>query len=527
MDYPSSSNSSAPKQFVLSPLRKWTVLVAVACGTFMSTLDSSIVNVALPSITEAFSTGITASRWVIIAYLFSISALLLFFGKLADVIGRKLVFNIGFFVFTLGCIACGLSQDILALILSRAVQGVGASMIMANGPAIITATFTAQERGKALGTLAMVVSLGLALGPSIGGFLLSHFHWPSIFFINIPFSIVGMILVFRFVPESLEVQMLGTSQEQELFHRTAQLPFLVRVQVTLAKLRYFDWLGALLWMFIQFGYGLSIDRNNLLGISGPLQKILSFGSAGLFVLFLLWERSVKEPILNLSLFQVPQFFYGNVAALFIFLGISSVALLMPFYFQDALSLSPPQVGLYMTAVPIAIFFVAPIAGRLSDRFGSRIFTVVGSLILSLALVALGEALKYSINKPDHALIYIITRMCFVGVGLGFFQSPNNNAIMGSVDRKSLGVASAMLATVRNFGLATGTAISSTLLLYYFHLSSLEANLNGSLENTTVSFIIGMHHTFIAIGLVTAVAVALSVVKHKPMSSSAVTSGDLS
>jgi MFS family permease len=459
--------------------RKWLVLSSVACGTFMATLDSSIVNVALPSITASFHTGLAQSRWVVISYLFSITGLLLFFGKLADVVGRKSIFSLGFVTFTIGSALCGFAGSVEQLIIFRGVQGFGAAMLMANGPALITSTFPANELGKALGTLAMVVSAGLAIGPTAGGLLVRLFAWPAVFFVNIPFGILGAYLVHRNIPAELGMHVDGDLHrrdpaakaaegqltDQQILEREKRLPLRARVQIYVNRLRYFDWLGAILWMFIQLGYGLAIDQQNVLGLAGPLQRFVSFAAAGLFVLFLIWEWSIQDPVLDLSLFKTRNFLTSNVSGLLNVVAISSVTLLMPFYFQNVRNLAPHQVGLLMTAIPLTIFVVAPVSGRLSDKYGSRTLATIGMGLLCLAMLLLSLPFQgLLVENPKHTVFYL----CLVGAGVGLFQSPNNNSIMGAVNKKHLGVASALLATVRNLGLVTGVALSTTLLMYFYN-----------------------------------------------------------
>ncbi|HRK01898.1 MAG TPA: MFS transporter, partial [Oligoflexia bacterium] len=480
--------------------QKWLILSAVGCGTFMATLDSSIVNVALPSITTDFRTGLSFSRWVVIAYLFSITGLLLFFGKMADIIGRKLIFKIGFVIFTFGSLICGLAETINQLILFRGIQGFGAAMIMANGPAIITGAFPASERGKALGTLAMIVSAGLAIGPFLGGLFVKYFSWRSIFFVNIPIGFLGTYLVHRYVPTAIN------PQESAMLEREARLPFGVRIQIYLEKLRHFDWLGAILWMFAQLGYSLAIDQTNALGLGGPLQRIVSFSAAAMFFLFLIWESSIKDPVLDLNLFRSRSFLAANISSLLNFIGISSVTLLMPFYFQNVRGLPPDQVGLLMTAIPATIFFVAPISGRLSDKYGSRVLSAIGMLVLCSALAML--AIPGFGLQSDHpfAVVFYLT---LVGAGIGLFQAPNNNALMSSVAKQHLGVASALLATVRNFGLVTGAAMSTSLLMHFY---GEQIAIHGVASRPVDNFTAALRFTFIAIAAFCAIGVLTSLLR---------------
>lgn len=495
----------------------------------MATLDSSIVNVALPSITASFRTGLAQSRWVVISYLFSITGLLLFFGKLADVVGRKTIFNLGFVTFTAGSAMCGMSGSINQLIFFRGVQGFGAAMLMANGPAIITATFPSNELGKALGTLAMVVSAGLAIGPTLGGLLVRFFTWPSVFLVNIPFGILGAYLVYRNIPVSLGMSLKASSNEgieaselndTQMFEREQRLPLLARIQIYVNKLRFFDWLGALMWMFIQFGYSLAIDQQNVLGLAGPLQRFISFAAAGLFVLFLIWEWSIQDPILDLSLFRSRTFLTANISGLMNVVAISSITLLMPFYFQNVRAMPPHKVGLLMTAVPLTIFFVAPISGRLSDKYGARVLGTVGMSLLCITMLLLSLPFQGLLSRdPNYTIFYMI----LVGAGVGFFQSPNNNAIMGAVSKTHLGVASALLATVRNLGLVSGAALSTTLLMYFYTRRTQQEMLEQATQGLVPSspaenFVYALRFTFMTLAAICSIGIVTSLLhdsKNRP------------
>ncbi len=483
--------------------QKWLILSAVACGTFMATLDSSIVNIALPSITSAFETGISTSRWVVISYLFSITGLLLFFGKLADVIGRKSIFNLGYVVFTIGSLLCGLSHNIHQLIFARGFQGLGSAMLMANGPAVITAAFPANERGKALGTLAMVVSLGLGLGPALGGYLVKYFSWPSIFLVNIPFGILGAILAYKYIPASISVELIEHTQH---FERERQLPFTVRLQLAMNRMRSFDWFGTALWMVIQIAYSVAIDRDNSLGMPVALQRIVMFGASGLLVLFIIWELGNKNPILDFNLFRSKIFLTANISALFSFIATGGIMILLPFYFQNVRGLEPHRVGMFMSLIPLTIFIVAPISGRLSDKYGSRTLSTIGmfAICLSMILMSLPHSGLASPNVNKMSIYLIL-----VGLGVGLFQSPNNNSIMGAVQKAHLGVASALMATVRNFGLVTGTALCTGFLMYFYNVKSLET---GSINTPAQNFVTALRFTFLALAILCSIGIITSFLK---------------
>ena len=452
---------------------KWWILAGVACGTFMATLDSSIVNIALPTLTQELSSDLARIKWVVIVYLLVITCLLLPWGRLADQYGRRRVFQLGFALFTGGSLACGLSATLGWLLLSRALQGLGASMLMANGPAIITAAFPSRERGKALGTLSMVVSAGLVAGPASGGFLINHWGWRSIFLVNIPVGILGFFLTRKFIPEDPP--------------RKASLPF--------------DWAGALLQFLFFLSMIVVVDPPSI-SISGgdaisaprflmvPLTLLLGW-------LFIRVESQIKAPLFDLSLLKNRTFWSANLASFLIFVSFSAVTVLMPFYLVELLRLDPSQAGLFMTAIPLTILVVAPISGRLSDRFGGRELSMVGAAIGAISLLIMAGAFGVGLDMASSSTLLIGT-LAGLGFSTGLFQSPNNNAIMSVVPPSKLGVASALLATVRNLGLVTGTGLATGI---FFWRKQEEGDFVGAL-----------HFALAVAGCVAAVAAVISALK---------------
>jgi MFS family permease len=307
---------------------KWWVLSAVACGTFMATLDASIVNIALPTMTKSLATNLLGVNWVIATYFLVITCLLLPFGRLSDLYGRKRVFLLGYMIFTLGSIFCGVSVDLAFLIISRAIQALGAAMLMANGPAIITAAFPSNERGKALGTLAMVVSAGLISGPSVGGILISFFGWRSIFLLNIPVGILGGYLVVRFIAKD-------------------------KLQSNHPP---FDWVGAVLQFLILLLLIVVFDPPYIpiLGDSPLLATRLGalLFALSLIVIFLRNEMKVLAPLFDLSLIRDRTFFSANLSGFLTFVSYSSVTVLMPFFLEEKLSLTTDQAGRQFNLVPV-------------------------------------------------------------------------------------------------------------------------------------------------------------------------------
>ena len=454
---------------------KWWVLASVACGTFMATLDSSIVNIALPTLTKELGQDLYRVKWVVIVYLLVITCSLLPLGRLSDQKGRKPVFQIGYFVFILGSALCGLAPQLGWLVVFRAIQGVGASMLMANGPAIITATFLSRERGAALGTLAMVVSAGLVSGPSIGGFLITHLGWRSIFWLNIPIGIAGIFLVHRFVKAD----------------STPRVP------------HSFDWAGTLVqtlflltFMILFDPPRISVSGSNPIEIPRWMVGIVTAALAGLFIKV---ESEVRSPLFDLTLLQNRTFWTANLAGFLIFVAFSSVSVLMPFFLEEVLHFAPQKAGLFMTAIPLTIFVVAPISGRLSDRLGSQELSFTGALIGMVALFAMSGVFNGGLSEQSSDM-EIIVGLCAIGLATGLFQSPNNSAIMGAVPIHKLGVASALLATIRNLGLVTGTGLATTLFTWRMAI--------------TGNFVAAFHVTALGAGIIAAGAMIASLGKRR-------------
>lgn len=453
--------------------RKWWVLFGVGCGTFMATLDASIVNIALPTLTRELHTSFEAVKWVVIIYFLVITCLLLPFGRISDQYGRKKIFSTGFLIFTFGSALCGLSPQVMMMVLARVIQAVGASMLMANGPAIITATFPARERGKALGTLAMIVSVGLISGPSLGGILIDQLGWRSIFLVNIPIGLMGFYLISHFVPKD----------------RRSRKVFI------------FDYKGLVLQSLFLVSFIITFDSQTISRMIAPLfsnqsfeiQWILATITLVFGVLFIRVEKKVPIPLFDLSLLKNRTFWTANLAGFLIFVAYSSVAVLMPFFLEISLGFSTYHAGLYMAVIPLTIFVIAPFSGRLSDLFGSKELCVLGSAIEALALFYLSGAFGPGIHKGS-ALSLVILGLTLVGAGLGFFQAPNNNAIMSAVPQHKLGVASAFIATVRNLGLVTGAGFATGVYTWQHRAT---ADLESAIQ---VTYFIA---AFIAIGSIIA------------------------
>ncbi len=411
--------------------KKWYVMAAVAMGVFLATIDGSIVNIALPTLVKALGEPLAVVEWVVLAYLLTVTTLMISMGRLADMIGKKPLYLIGFAGFTLGSALCGLSTSVGMLIAFRVFQAIGASMMMALGTAIVTEAFPVEERGKALGIVGMMVSIGVIAGPTIGGIILEHMTWNWLFFVNIPVGLIGIPMVLRFVPA---IRPKGRQR--------------------------FDYWGAILLLLGFCALLMALSFGQEMGYGAPLILGLFLAAIVILAIFLRVERKVAEPMIDLSLFQSGWFSVNLITGFMTFVASAGTVLLLPFYLQDILHLSPRTAGLLMAVNPAAIGIMAPIAGALSDRIGSRKLTTLGLLVLIL-----GYWTTSGINQTTPLFEYVL-RALPMGIGMGIFQSPNNSAVMGAASRQRLGVVSGMLSISRSLGQMVGVSAVSSLWVVF-------------------------------------------------------------
>lgn len=475
----SAAQQAPPLHEQLSRARRRKILAAIGIGTFMAPLDSSVVNIALPSISTYFHASLATVEWVVMAYLLVISSLLLTFGRLGDLYGHKRIYITGFVIFTVGSFLCGLSPTIINLIVFRAMQAIGAGMLMAMGPAIITDITPPQERGKALGIIAVAVSVALAAGPVVGGILTDTLGWPSIFYINLPIGILASFLAYRVIPD--------------LQGREAQ-PFDIKGAVTI--------FFALLFILLPLSYTEKVGWGNPYVLGGLTVGVILLG------FFIRLENRINFPMMDLTLFKNRLFSMSNLSALLSYIALFTIFLLMPFYLQQLRGLSPSQAGLLMIPAPLTTMFIAPLAGTLSDRTDTRYIASLGMAIMTVGMVIL------STLRADSGIAVIIVGMIVVGIGSGMFQTPNNSAIMGAVPANRRGIASGLLAAMRNLGMILGVAVAGTVFtnrMGYLSNTLAEQGLAG-LELKTQAFTGALHLTYLVAAAITAAAVFTSLVR---------------
>ena len=403
---------------------RWLIFGVAVLGTFMAVLDSSIVNVALPVIATNLGVELVAVQWVVSAYLLVITILLPLFGKAGDMYGRRNIFMLGFIVFTLGSLLCSISSTIWFLVGARVVQAIGASMLMANSPAIVSITFPGKERGRALGMIGTVVAIASMSGPSLGGILVGSFNWQSIFYINLPIGLLAYLLGYLILPVE-EKHQQGS----------------------------FDFLGALLFAVGMTGFLLVLINGQEWGWGSSIIKVIGTMTIFLLSIFIWHEGRAEHPMIDLSLFKRWPFLAGNISGLLSFMAMFSNNMLLPFYLHSILLLSPTEIGLAITPFPLLMAVTAPVSGYLSERISPVVLTSLGLTIM------MGGLLYLSTLDAQSLIWRVVIGQAVMGFGNGMFQSPNNNSVLSSVPNEKVGLASGMSALMRNIGMVSGIAVA--------------------------------------------------------------------
>jgi len=409
---------------------RYVILVIVLVGVLMSVLDGIVVSIALPTITGAFSVDLSASQWIITAYMLTLTSLLLFFGRVAEFTGRSVLFILGLAVFTLASLACGLSATLAQLIAFRVAQGIGGAMVFSISGAILFLAFPPQERGRAMGYLGSTVAIGSILGPVLGGFLVDTLGWRAIFLINLP---IGVILV------AFSLLFLRTREERKpVFHM--------------------DWIGAATLVAALFFLMLLLSRLARVSES-PLAAVLC---AVLFVAaaaaFIVRESRYERPLLDLGIFRSRAFLMPVLAMMLFFVSSFMINVVGPFYFEEVMGFRPTQVGLMFLVVPVVMVVASPVAGWLYDTRRWRHYGAAGIAAVSLCYIALGILAQSWYSVAAMGGIFVI-----LGLGSALFQSPNSTEVMNSLPPGQTAIASSVSAAVRNLGMTLGVALASLFL----------------------------------------------------------------
>ncbi|OKP86881.1 multidrug MFS transporter [Paenibacillus helianthi] len=453
--------------------KRWIILIVLNLFTFMSTLDGSIVNIALPVLVKELQLPMAQVEWVTTGYLMAICAAILFFGKLGDIAGKIRIFKTGTVIFIIGSLLCGLSASLPFLIASRVIQAIGASMTMANSQGIVTDIFPATERGKALGLIGTFVSLGSIAGPSLGGIIVSALGWEYIFWVNVPIGLIAIVLGWKVLPKDL-----------------------VRVKSRI------DLPGSLLFaiFIVTLFAGLLLGQQLGYGDSRILSALIAAAAA--FLAFIIVELRRTQPLLQLSLFKNPLFSLSILCAFLVFVANFCFNIIAPFYAQNMLNLSPFYAGFLLMLFPISMVVVAPLSGALSDKIGSEFLTFAGLIVMVIAQFGLARL------HDGSAVALVGVWIAMLGVGSGLFQSPNNSLIMSKVPRTQLGSAGSVNSLVRNVGMVVGITIATTLL---FNVMSSKAGyrVTGLIPDRPDIFLSGMHVVFMTSSAICLVSALLT------------------
>ncbi len=467
-----------------SPHYKWWVFAAVGLGSFTGVMSFGTVNVALPTIASYFETDLPTVQWVVIAQTLTISALLLPMGRLSDMIGRKQVYVAGLLLLMGASVFAASSSNVLMLVLSRVVQGVGAAMTQGTGMAMVTSVFPEEERGKGIGSHMSVIGAGGMVGPVVGGFLVSTLGWRWVFLINLPLvsiALVGALLL----------------MDSRLFFRERRG---VR----------FDWPGAALSTGSLVTFLLLMTNGYRLGWGSPVIVVAGLLFVSMLIGFIWWEARSPAPMLDLSLFRRRVFSLGVLASFMSFLSVGSVRFLMPFYLQGVLGYRPGEVGLIMLPTAIAMTIMGPIAGRLSDRYGYRIFNVLGLTLASVGIFTISR-----VSETTH-LGVVIAAMVAQSAGTGLFGSPNSASIFSAAESSRHGIVSALLSLVRNSANVTSIAVATAVVTATMVSMGYAPDLSGvggeGSEGLSHSFVTGMNLLYAAMGCLLIVGAVASFLK---------------
>ncbi len=404
-------------------VNKMSALLIATIASFLTPFMGSSVNIALPAIASEFAADAILLSWIPTAFLLTSAMFAVPFGRIADIHGMKKIFTYGIIIFTVASLLSAMAPSTVALIGFRVLQGIGSAMIFVTGLAIITSAFPPQERGKAIGINIAAVYTGLSLGPVLGGIITHYIGWRSLFYLMVPLGLLVIVLIFW----KLKGQEWAACKGEKF-----DLPGSILYSIAL--------------VLVIYGFSLLPEIWGIITIIAGILVLIGFTR---------WELSIDSPVLDMKLFFKNRVFaFSNAAALINYSATFAVTFLLSLYLQFVKGLNPQSAGLILVAQPIIMTIVTPFAGRLSDRYEPRIIASVG-----MALVTVGLLIFAFINEQT-TFTYILMGLLVLGLGFGLFSSPNTNAIMGSVERRFFGVASATVSTMRLVGqvMSMGIAI---------------------------------------------------------------------
>lgn len=439
------------------------VLAMVMTGVFLSTMDSGMMNVALPTILRTFSLTLQEAEFLVSIYLGTITVSLVFWGRLADSLGRGRVYLLGVVIFAMGSLCCYAAPNFFLLLASRFLQALGAAMMMATGPALIKMVFPTYHLGRSLGLVGIATACGLLSGPMISGMVLHHASWRQIFLVSPPVCLLVVLL-----SRAFGLQRLG---------------------MTVAKVKTtFDWLGGCCWV------ALVVVGLTLLHRLDRLLDPANVPVALVWVILLWWfariEGRAAHPILPLQLLRQRYYWVAVLTATLSFATMFIVLVVTPFYLTYALQLPVKEVGKVMTAVPAMLILLSPLSGRLYDTIGARFLTTAGLGLCCVALLGLS-----SLNG-ESKLIEVALYLALLGAGQSVFLTPNSASVLSRVDDPWVGITAGILATARNFGMVIGATLAASLLSWWFTFYSGGMEFSGYTASDHGAFVLAVKTTFL-------------------------------
>lgn len=401
-------------------------------------MDSSMINVALPSIMRSFSTTLARAEWVVLIYLLTITVSLLIWGYLADSFGQGKIYLHGMLIFTLGSAVCYLATSLSLLIFFRFIQAIGAAMMMSSGSAIIKNIFPREQLGRSLGLLGVATSIGLMSGPVMSGFLLRYYSWRAIFLVTVPISLgaflMGRVFLMQFLSEKITLKKIG-----------------------------FDWYGSLLWILLVTLAVLFTSHANEVGVVQKIIGAIIFIIAG--KLFWVIEKRHAIPLVPFFLLRRKEYGIAILVASLSFVVLFIVLILMPFYMDFVLRIQVDTIGYVMMAVPVTLFVVSPVSGWLYDFIGAAFLTTTGLSICCFSVILL------IFLSPESTPFDIAWRLALLGCGQSIFLSPNTASVLSGIEKEYTGITSGLLATSRNIGMLSGVAIAGMIFTAFFSFFS--------------------------------------------------------
>jgi len=460
------------------------LIICVAFAAFIVNVDNYIVNIALPTITAYFNIDTGMASWIPLAYVITIVSTMLLIGKIADRFGIKKIFILGYILFTLGSLLCGLSPILSALIFSRVVQGLGGSMLYIGGFAVVAKFLPPEKKGWGFGILSMAAGLGLMLSTPIGGFITEYLSWHWVFIVNVPIGIASILISRHFIPSDARLISEDTRKK-------------------------FDLIGSALSIIMTVSFVFALNRASKIGWFSPvILTCFSVAIAGI-ILFILWEKRHKEPIIDFTVFRNRIFIIGAIQAFSAYFFFAGSNFLLPFYLEGMKGLTTSQTGFTMMVYSLVYITTSPFAGRMSDRIDPE--KIIHISILSGAAASLFFSSMLSREGIYSTFIYLI----WLALSLAFFFSPNNNMVMQAVSAEHKGVATGVFRTSCHFGILMGVCLYEMIFSYSIHQAGLTANpLRMGYMGLNAAVLNGFRNAFLFGGVIGLVAFILSVMRRK-------------